>query len=331
MLKPSELAPATARLMQSMLAELYPPEYVTVVMGEADVAAGFAALPFDHLLFTGSARVGKAVMKAAAENLTPVTLELGGKSPAIVHESYSMRDAATRIAMGKLYNAGQTCVAPDYVLAPERQKKEFVTEFRSAVARLYPTLAANRDYTRVASPRHYQRLAGLVEDARRKGAEIVAINPAGEDCNAANRVFAPTLLLGVSDEMQAMQEEIFGPVLPVIPYRELDDAIEYVNARPHPLALYYFDHSCRRIRQMLERTAAGGVTVNDCIFHVGQANLPFGGVGPSGMGQYHGFDGFETFSKKKGVFVQARVTPLRLLQPPYRRPARWILRFLVGA
>jgi coniferyl-aldehyde dehydrogenase len=331
MLKPSELAPATAELLQSIVTGLYSPEYVAVITGEAEVAAGFAALPFDHLLFTGSTRVGKAVMKAAAENLTPVTLELGGKSPAIIHESYSMRDAASKIAMGKLYNAGQTCVAPDYVLVAEHQKDSFVAEFRSAVARLYPTLAANRDYTRVVSPRHYQRLAALVDNARCKGAEAVAVNPAGEDCNAANRVFAPTLLLGVSDEMQAVQEEIFGPVLPVIPYRELNDAIEYVNARPHPLALYYFDHSSRRIREMLERTAAGGVTVNDCIFHVGQANLPFGGVGPSGMGQYHGFDGFETFSKKKGVFVQSRVTALRLLQPPYGRPARWILRFLVGA
>lgn len=331
MLKPSELAPATAGLMQSIVTELYPPEYVAVMLGEAEVAAAFACLPFDHLLFTGSARVGKLVMRAASENLTPVTLELGGKSPAIVHASYPVRDAATKIVMGKLYNAGQTCVAPDYVLVPQERKDQFLTEARAAVARLYPKLAANRDYTRILSVRHYQRLLGLVEDARRKGAEVLEVNPAQEECSPGNRVFPPTLLLNVNDDMQAMQEEIFGPVLPVAPYRELDEAIAFVNARPRPLALYYFDRSGRRIREVLGRTTAGGVTVNDCIFHVGQANLPFGGIGPSGMGQYHGFDGFETFSKRKGVFVQGRVTPLTLLRPPYGRPARWILRFLVGA
>jgi len=331
MLKPSELAPVTAHLMQAIITELYPPQYVAVMPGEADVAAAFAGLPFDHLLFTGSARVGKLVMRAASENLTPVTLELGGKSPAIVHASYPVRDAATKIVMGKLYNAGQTCVAPDYVLLPQERKDQFLTEMRAAVAKLYPKLAANRDYTRIVSVRHYQRLLGLVEDARRKGAEVLEVNPAQEECSPANRVFPPTLLLNVNDDMQVMQEEIFGPVLPVAPYRELDEAIAFVNARPRPLALYYFDRSGRRIRDVLGRTTAGGVTVNDCIFHVGQANLPFGGIGPSGMGQYHGFDGFETFSKRKGVFVQGRVTPLTLLRPPYGRPARWILRFLVGA
>jgi coniferyl-aldehyde dehydrogenase len=331
MVKPSELAPATARLVQSMMAELYSPEYVSVIPGEPDVAAAFAGLRFDHLLFTGSARVGKLVMKAASENLTPVTLELGGKSPALVHASYPVREAATKIMAGKLFNAGQTCVAPDYALLPHERKDEFLSEMRAAVGKLYPKLAGNRDYTRILSARHYQRLTGLVEDARRKGAEVLELNPAGEECSTANRVFPPTLVLNVSDDMQVMQEEIFGPVLPIVPYREMDEALDYVNARPSPLALYYFDHGGRRVREVLGRTTAGGVTVNDCIFHVGQANLPFGGIGPSGMGQYHGFDGFETFSKKKGVFLQGRVTPLRLLYPPYGRPARWIQRFLVGA
>ena len=331
MLKPSELAPATARLMQSILAELFPPVYVAVMPGEADVAAAFAALPFDHLLFTGSERVGKLVMKAAGENLTPVTLELGGKSPAIVHGSYPVRDAALKIMIGKLLNAGQTCVAPDYVLLPREKQDEYLRELLSAAAKLYPKLAANRDYTRIVSVRHYQRLSALVEDARSKGAKVLEINPAQETCDLENRVFPPTLLWNVSSEIQIMQEEIFGPLLPVIPYGALDEAIEYVNARPRPLALYYFDPSGRRIRQVLERTTAGGGTVNDCIYHVGQVNLPFGGVGASGMGQYHGFDGFETFSKKKGVFVQSRLSPLRLLNPPYGRPAHWILRFLIGA
>ena len=331
MLKPSELAPATARLMQSILAELFAPVYVAVMPGEADVAAAFAALPFDHLLFTGSERVGKLVMKAAGENLTPVTLELGGKSPAIVHGSYPVGDAALKIMMGKLLNAGQTCVAPDYVLLPREKQDEYLRELLSAAAKLYPKLAANRDYTRIVSVRHYQRLSALVEDARSKGAKVLEINPAQEKCDLENRVFPPTLLWNVSGEMQIMQEEIFGPLLPIIHYGALDEAIEYVNARPRPLALYYFDPSGRRIRQVLERTMAGGGTVNDCIYHVGQVNLPFGGVGASGMGQYHGFDGFETFSKKKGVFVQSRLSPLRLLNPPYGRPTHWILRFLIGA
>jgi coniferyl-aldehyde dehydrogenase len=331
MLKPSELAPTTARLIESMLAEIYPPEYVTVVQGDSGVAAGFAGLPFDHLLFTGSTRVGKLVMRAASENLTPVTLELGGKSPVIVHASFSMREAATKIMMGKMYNAGQTCVAPDYALVPRASLDEFIREARAAVTRHYPTLVANRDYTRILDARHYQKLTGLVNDAREKGAEVLELNPANETWGPSYRVFAPTLLLKVRDDMLVMQEEIFGPILPVVPYDDFSEAIAYVNARPRPLALYYFDRNGRRICDLLSRTTSGGMTVNDCIFHVGQANLPFGGIGPSGMGQYHGFDGFETFSKKKGVFLQGRVTPLALLRPPFGKSARWLLRFLVGA
>lgn len=328
MLKPSELAPATARLMQRMVAELFAADYVTVILGEAEVAAEMASLPFDHLLFTGSTRVGKLVMRAASDNLTPVTLELGGKSPAIVHASFPVGEAATRIAMGKLYNAGQTCVAPDYVLVPRERQDDFVTEVRAAIARMYPDA---RDYTRILSTRHYQRLLGLVDDARKKGATVVEIRLGGERGGVESRVFPPTLLLNVTDDMLAMQEEIFGPLLPVVGYSDPDEALAFVNARPRPLALYYFDRSGRRIREVLSRTMAGGVTVNDCIFHVGQENLPFGGIGPSGMGRYHGFDGFETFSAKKGVFLQGRVTPLALLRPPFGKRARWILRFLVGA
>lgn len=328
MLKPSELAPATARLMQAMVSDLYPPDYVTVILGEAEVAAGLASLAFDHLLFTGSTRVGKLVMRAASENLTPVTLELGGKSPAIVHPSFPVREAATKIAMGKFYNAGQTCVAPDYVLVARERQDEFVIEARAAIGRMYPD---TRDYTRILSARHYQRLLGLVDDARGKGATVLESALGGEACGVGNRVFPPTLLLNVTDDMLVMQEEIFGPLLPVVSYGDLDEALAFVNARPRPLAFYYFDRSGGRIREVLQRTMAGGVTVNDCIFHVGQENLPFGGIGPSGMGRYHGFDGFETFSAKKGVFLQGRVTPLALLRPPFGKQARWILRFLVGA
>ena len=330
MVKPSELAPRTSELMRTMIAELYPREYVTVTTGDGEVASEFVHLPFDHILFTGSERVGKLVMKAASENLTPVTLELGGKSPALIHPNYPLRTAAERIFAGKLYNAGQTCVAPDYVLLPKERKDEFLAIARQVVPAMYPKLVANGDYTRIVTARHYQRLRGLVEDARRAGAEVVEVNPAAEDCNETNRVMAPVILLDVTADMQVMQEEIFGPVLPVVLYRDVEEAIEYVNARPHPLALYYFDRKGKRIEHVLEKTTAGGVTVNDCMFHVGQPYLPFGGVGPSGMGHYHGFDGFETFSKKKGVFLQSRWTPLSFLRPPYDERARRILKFIVG-
>jgi coniferyl-aldehyde dehydrogenase len=331
MLKPSEFAPRTAELMRSMAAELYPADYVSVVLGEADTGSEFAQLPFDHLLYTGSARVGKLVMKAAADNLTPVTLELGGKSPALIHRDYPLENAAERILAGKLYNAGQTCVAPDYVLVPSDLRDEFMELARGVTTRMYPSLAANADYTRIINVRHYRRLLALLDDAQNKQARVIRINPAAEPCDETNRVFPPTLVTDVRDEMALMQEEIFGPVLPVVPYETLEEATEYVNARPHPLAFYYFDHNGERVQQVLEKTFAGGVTVNDCVFHVGQCGLPFGGVGPSGMGRYHGFDGFEEFSKKKGVFLQSRWTPLSLLRPPYGGTARRLLRFIVGA
>ena len=331
MLKPSEFAPRTAELLRTILAELYSPEYVTVVLGEAETGAEFSRLPFDHLLYTGSARVGKQVMRAASENLTPVTLELGGKSPALIHPEYPLQKATERILTGKLYNDGQTCVAPDYVLVASRLEAEFVQLARSAATHMYPRLVANPDYTRIINVRHYQRLAALLDDAQSKGANVIRINPADEQCDETNRVFAPVLITGATAGMTVMQEEIFGPILPVVPYETLDEAIEYVNVRPHPLAFYYFDQNAARVQQVLERTLAGGVTVNDCIFHVGQCELPFGGVGPSGMGRYHGFDGFETFSKKKGVFLQGRWTPLTLLRPPYSGTARRMLKFIIGA
>jgi len=331
MLKPSEFAPRTAELLRSMAAGLFSPDYVTVVLGEAETGGEFSHLPFDHLLYTGSGRVGKLVMRAAAENLTPVTLELGGKSPAIIHPDYPLRRAAERILAGKLYNAGQTCVAPDYVLVPSSRRAEFVELAREITTRMYPRLTKNADYTRIINVRHYQRLAALLLDAERKGASVIRMSPSDEICDEANRVFPPALITDVNEEMAVMQEEIFGPVLPVVPYETPDEAIEYVNARPHPLAFYYFDENSGRVQRVLEKTLAGGVTVNDCIFHVGQCTLPFGGVGPSGMGRYHGFDGFETFSKKKGVFLQSRWTPLSLLRPPYGATARRMLKFIVGA
>jgi coniferyl-aldehyde dehydrogenase len=329
LLKPSELAPASAELMRSVLSELYPPEYVSVITGGPDIAAEFTRLPFDHLLFTGSTRVGRLVMKAAAENLVPVTLELGGKCPALVHPSYPIDRAAKRIVTGKLFNAGQTCVAPDYVLVPEQRLDEFVDAARKQAARMYPTLVGNGDYTRIINTLHYRRLSRLVDDARRRGAEIVEVKASADACDENNRVFPPTLVSRVQADMAIMQEEIFGPVLPIVEYRSLDEAVAFVSARPHPLALYYFDDDADRIDEILARVPAGGVTVSDCIFHVGQAALPFGGVGQSGIGRYHGFDGFQTFSNRQGVFVQPRWAPLGLMRPPYRPALKRVLRFLL--
>ncbi len=330
MLKPSELAPRTADLLARLVSDLFPADYITVVTGGPETGAAFAALPFDHLLFTGSTRVGKLIMRSASEHLTPVTLELGGKSPALVHPDFPAQTAAARIMAGKLYNAGQTCIAPDYVLVEAGAREEFVRLASAAVTTMYPRLVDNPDFTRIVNRDHYRRLRGLVEDAALKGAEVLEVNPARETANEQNRVFPPTFLWNVKDEMSVMREEIFGPVLPVVAYRSLDEAIEYVNARPRPLALYYFDRNSKRVEAVLARTTSGGVTVNDTIFHIAQNDLPFGGVGPSGMGSYHGFDGFLTFSKKKGVFLQSRFTTLGLLRPPYGALARRMADFLIG-
>jgi len=330
MLKPSELAPRTADLMAGMVSELFPADYVTVVTGGPETGSAFADLPFDHLLFTGSTRVGKIVMRAASEHLTPVTLELGGKSPVVVHPDFPARTAAARIMAGKLYNAGQTCIAPDYALVEAGARDEFVRLAAEAAATMYPKLVDNPDFTRIVNRQHYLRLRDLVGDATQKGAEMLEVNPARESGDEQNRVFPPTILWNVSDRMTVMREEIFGPVLPVVTYRSLDEAIAYVNARPRPLALYYFDYSSKRVESVLARTTSGGVTVNDTILHIAQNDLPFGGVGPSGMGSYHGFDGFLTFSKKKGVFLQSRFTTLGLLRPPYRGLARRVTGFLIG-
>lgn len=329
MIKPSEIAPRSAALLDEIVSKNFARENLCVINGGVQVAQEFAGLPFDHLLFTGSAKVGKLVMKAAAENLTPVTLELGGKSPALVHPDYPLQRATERILTGKLYNAGQTCVAPDYLLLPRVRLDEFLQMAPQIVARMYPHLAANPDYTHIIDASRYRSLARMVEDAEGKGAHVIQINPSNDTCDENNRVFKPTLLLNVSDDMAVMQEEIFGPILPVVPYETIDDAVAYINARPHPLALYYFDANRPRVDSVLARTTAGGVTVNDCIFHVGQTALPFGGIGPSGMGHYHGIHGFDTFSNQKAVFTEGAWTPLSLLRPPYTEVARRILKLLL--
>ncbi|WP_064736095.1 coniferyl aldehyde dehydrogenase [Azohydromonas australica] len=334
MVKPSEMAPATAGVIERMLCEAFAEDHVAVVSGGTETAAAFAALPFDHLLFTGSGRVGKLVMKAAAENLTPVTLELGGKSPALVHESYPTHVAADRICSAKFWNAGQTCIAPDHVLVPSRRMDEFVRDAVEVVSRRYAHPLSSGDYTCMVNEAGLERMRSLVDDARAQGATIVQINPANELPIPGRRAFPPTLVLDVKASMRVMQEEIFGPVLPIVGYGALDEAIAMINAQPRPLALYYFDQDRARIDHVLEHTVSGGAVVNDCMFHLPQHGLPFGGVGPSGMGAYHGFDGFQTFSKKKGVLLQhawAGAALARLTKPPYDAWTDRLISFLIGS
>jgi len=329
-LKPSEITPRSAELVARIIAERFPPEYVTVFAGPARVGAAFSALPFDHLIFTGSTRLGPTVMKAASENLTPVTLELGGKSPAIVHSSFPLPVALRRILVGKLYNAGQTCIAPDYLMVPHGSESDVERETKRIVGELYPRLVQNPDYTRIVNPSHYERLRSVVREAEEGGARIVEINPASERCSVENKVMPPTLVFQPPLDASIMRDEIFGPILPVVTYRSLDEAIAFVNARPRPLALYYFDNDHGRVNEVLERTISGGVTINDVILHIGQHNLPFGGVGASGMGHYHGLAGFLTFSKQKGVMVQRRWAPAALFAPPFGSRVQRLISLVLG-
>jgi coniferyl-aldehyde dehydrogenase len=330
MIKPSELTPKTAEAMAKLVKETFTEDEVVVVTGGTDVGAAFSALPFDHLLFTGSTRVGKIVMRAAAENLVPVTLELGGKSPTIVSEDFPIDVAATRIMYGKLFNAGQTCIAPDYALVPRAQLDRFVDECKAAVAKMLPTLKANPDYTSIVNPHHYKRLAGYLEEAKKKDAKVVEVNPAKEELSIEEHKLAPTLVIDPPKDLALMTEEIFGPILPIVPYDKLDDAIAYVNAHPRPLALYFFGYDDEATAKVIDRTISGGVSVNETLMHFAQDDLPFGGVGPSGIGHYHAKEGFDAFSKKKPVFYQARVNGTGFLRPPYGKTIDLALRFLLG-
>jgi len=327
MVKLSEYTPRFAALFAQLVQATFAPDEVSVVNGDADVAAAFSALPFDHLLFTGSTNVGHHVMRAAAANLTPVTLELGGKSPAIVGPQADFEHAVERIVVGKLLNAGQTCIAPDYVLVPEDQRDRFAEAARRCVNRLYPDLARNPDYTSIISPRHFGRLVSMIDAAGAAGARVVPLTDAVPDADA--RRLPPVLLTGVPDDTMAMREEIFGPVLPVVTYRTMDEAIGFINARPRPLALYLFDRRRDVVDHVMRQTVAGGVTVNDTLFHIAQDDLPFGGVGASGMGAYHGRAGFETFSKLKPVFHQAGLNGAGLLKPPYGKRFAAMLKLLL--
>ncbi|WP_430460575.1 coniferyl aldehyde dehydrogenase [Thalassolituus sp. LLYu03] len=316
MIKMSEFTPATNKVLKKMLADVFNEQQVAVVEGEVEVSSAFAELPWDHLVFTGSTAVGKIVMSAAAKNLTPVTLELGGKSPAIVAPGASMKDAVERICFGKSLNAGQTCIAPDYILVPNGQEREFIETYKATFARMYPTVRDNNDYTAVVNERQFQRLQSWVNDAKEKGAKITVVNPANEDFSGTRKMPLHIIENGTAD-MKVLQEELFGPVLPVIPYRSLDDAISYVNDRDRPLALYFFSYNKAEQQKVLERTHAGGVTINDTLMHIAQDDMPFGGVGPSGMGHYHGKEGFIALSKAKAVHRKGKFNSGQFIYPPY--------------
>ena len=319
LVKPSEITPRTSALLQQLVASAFAEDEMAVVTGGADVGRAFAATKFDHLFFTGSTQVGRKVAQAAAAQLVPVTLELGGKSPALFASDADLDIAVPRFVAGKLFNAGQTCIAPDYALVPSAMRDDFISRVRATIERFYPTIAGNPDYTAIVSDAHYARLRALVDDARTRGATILEVNPRAEALDATLRKLAPTMIVDVDDAMAVMQEEIFGPLLPVETYDSIDDAITRIGARPSPLAFYYFGRDAAQRERVMRETLAGGVTVNDTLWHFGHEDLPFGGVGDSGIGAYHGERSFLAFSNQKSIFYQPRYAPARLLWPPYGR------------
>ncbi|MBS0502922.1 MAG: coniferyl aldehyde dehydrogenase [Proteobacteria bacterium] len=322
MVKSSEFTPRTSALFEKLAGRYFDPVELTFVSGGADIGEAFSKLPFDHLIFTGATGIGRHILHAAADNLTPVTLELGGKSPVILGRSADMAQATMRIATGKMMNAGQICLAPDYVLVPDDREEAAIDGLKSAAASLYPRLLDNADYTAIVNERHHLRLQSYLEDAHAKGGEVITVNPAGEDFAASNGTRMPfTIVRNPTDDMAVMRDEIFGPVLPVKTYRAIDDAIAYVNGRDRPLGLYYFGTDEAEQTRVLEHTVSGGVTINDVIFHISAEELPFGGIGPSGMGSYHGFEGFKTFSHAKSVYRQPKIDVAKLagFKPPYGR------------
>jgi coniferyl-aldehyde dehydrogenase len=323
LLKPSELTPRTAALMGEVVAQYFAVDEIAVVQGGRAVAAAFSELPFDHLLYTGSASVGRKVMAAAAENLTPVTLELGGKSPAIIGPAAALDAAVESIIRGKLFNAGQTCVAPDYVLVPKDQVGFFVAKALAVAGKFYPILADNPDYSAILNQAQFDRLQAMLAEAAAQGARVVVAGA------GSGRKLPLTMLLETKASMTVRREEIFGPLLPIIPYDDLSAAIAHVNGGDRPLALYVYDRNRNNVERVLRETISGGAVVNDCLLHAGAENLPFGGVGASGMGQYHGSDGFETFSKLKPVVYQSRLNAMWLLHPPYGRRAKCLIKFLL--
>lgn len=325
MIKLSEFTPHANKVLIEMLASVFSPEQVVCVEGEAELAAQFTALPFDHLLFTGSTTVGRHVMRAAAENLTPVTLELGGKSPAIVGPDVEIDNAVERMSFGKCLNAGQICVAPDYVLVPRDKVDAFTESYQKRFAAMYPDGVNSKDYTSVINLRQYERLQSWLEDARSKGARVIPCVE-GQHRDDSRQRMTTHLLLDATDEMTVMQNEIFGPLLPVIPYDSIDDAMSFIRRRPRPLALYLLSYDKPLQNKIIDQTHAGGMCINDTVFHVAADDAPFGGIGPSGMGHYHGVEGFKTFSKAKTVLTQGKFATSIFMHPPY---GKWLQKLIL--
>lgn len=327
MVKVSEFTPATSEAIANLIRNTFDPDHVSVATGDADAGRAFSSLPFDHLLFTGSTAVGREVMRAAAANLTPVTLELGGKSPAIVAPDGMVDTAAADIAYGKFLNAGQTCIAPDYAFVPREYLDAFVEALTRYIQRYWPDPVNNPDYTSVINDTHYGRLLSYIEEARERGADII---PVGSASNAPSRRLAPTLVVNPADDSQIMRHENFGPVLPIKVYNSMDEVIAYINDHEHPLALYLFSESATTQSRILERTISGGVAVNETLVYIAAEELPFGGVGASGLGRYHGQEGFDTFSHLKPVFRRRFAGLSRTLRPPYRATHGLLRRILIG-
>lgn len=325
--KMSEYTPAFSALFQQLVANTFRPEEVTVITGGPDVGAHFTRLPFNHLLFTGSTVVGRKVMAAAAENLTPITLELGGKSPTVLAPGYPLEKAAQRVLAGKLLNAGQTCIAPDYVLVQRNELRGFVEAMKHQAKRMYPAGLDDPDYCSIINQRQYGRLVGYLDEARSSDVEVVPLFEGRTQDDERHRL-GPALVVEPKHELGLMRDEIFGPLLPVLPYDEVENAIDFINAQPSPLAMYWFDEDRKRTEWALKESHAGGMCVNETLMHVAQEELPFGGVGPSGMGHYHGECGFETFSKLTPVFKQSRFNGMNLFMPPYKPHVQTILRLM---
>lgn len=334
MIKPSELTPKTSELMKTMIESAFAPDEIAVITGGVEIGQEFSELPFDHLLYTGSTNVGRHIMAAAAKNLVPVTLELGGKSPVIVSRSADLDLVAARVANGKSMNAGQICLAPDYLMVPKESQGKMVDSLVATVSKMHPKIIDSDEYTAIINNRHFERIKGLLDDARAKGAQIIEINPANEDFAKQNTRKIPiTLVLNPTDDMKIMQDEIFGPLLPIKTYDNFGETIEYVNSKDRPLALYYFGNDETELSRAMKETTSGGVTVNDVIFHIAMEEMPFGGIGASGMGAYHGYEGFLTFSHAKSTYSQLKkdIGPLQLMRPPYGKGIANYIRGLIKA
>jgi coniferyl-aldehyde dehydrogenase len=320
MVKPSEFNPNTVSLFEKLFGRYFDESEVAIIAGDSQVGAAFASLPLDHIIFTGSTGVGKLVMQAAAKNLVPVTLELGGKSPVIVSDSADIAEVAEKVMTIKAMNAGQVCVSPDYCFVSRDKLQQFVSECQKTIAEQYPAVAENADFVSMVNEGNYDRVKAYIDDATDKGANIVVLSPAGEDWDDRQRHKIPIhLIIDPSDDMQVMQEELFGPVLCVKPYDKIDDCIDAINDRPRPLAFYYLGKDKAEQQHVIDNTIAGGMCINDLAMHVACDDMPFGGVGASGMGNYHGREGFKTFSHAKAVFRQGRVNLPKLsgTLPPY--------------